>query len=146
MSTEYFPTISKIKFNPNASKEEALVFRHYDENEVVLGKKMKDWLRFSVCAWHTFVWEGSDPFGSVTFSRPWNGMADPLERSKERVRAAFEFFTKLGVPYYAFHDRDLAPEGKNLGETNKNLDEVVDLIESLQKKTGVKLLWGTSNL
>ena len=90
--------------------------------------------------------EGTDPFGSSTFSREWNSSNDPLERSKDRVRAAFEFFSKLGVPYYAFHDRDLAPEGNTLEETNMMLDQVIDLVESLQKETGVKLLWGTSNL
>ena len=95
---------------------------------------------------HTFVWEGNDPFGASTFTREWNTHADPVERCKERVRAAFEFFTKLGVPYYAFHDRDLSPEGATLAESNRMLDEIVDLIEQLQRETGVKLLWGTSNL
>ena len=85
--------------------------------------------------------EGSDPFGNSTMNRPWNNFKDPLERSKARVKAAFEFFSKLGVPYYTFHDRDLAPEGSNLEESNKNLDEITDLIEELQKETGVKLLW-----
>ena len=146
---EFFSGISKIQFNPNAAKDDVLVFRHYNPNEIVLGKSMKEWLRFSVCFWHTFVWEGNDPFGNATFQRHWNNnvhFEDPLERAKAKVRASFEFFSKLGVPYYTFHDRDVAPEGINLADTNKNLDEIVDLMESLQKETGVKLLWGTANL
>ena len=90
--------------------------------------------------------EGNDPFGHSTMKRPWNEFENSLDRSKARIKAAFEFFSKLGVPYYAFHDRDLAPEGADLQESNKNLDDIVNIIESLQKETGVKLLWGTSNL
>lgn len=143
---EFFPNIKKIKYNPNAELCDTLCFRHYNENEIVLGKTMKEWLRFSVCYWHTFNWEGSDPFGGNTLKRPWNKHADALERAKEKTRAAFEFFTKLGVPYFTFHDVDVAPEGKDLEETNKYFDQIVDLIESLQKETGIKLLWGTANL
>jgi xylose isomerase len=143
---EYFTSISKIQFNPNAPKTDALVFRHYNADEVVLGKKMKDWLRFAVCCWHTFCWEGNDPFGNATFARSWNSLPDPLDRAKAKIKAAFELFSKLGVPYYTFHDRDVAPEGADLQETNKYLDEIVDLMEQLQKETSVKLLWGTANL
>lgn len=143
---EFFPNIRKIEFNPNGCKTDVMTYKHYNADEEVLGKTMKDWLRFSVCMWHTFCWEGSDPFGNVTFKREWNSNGDALESAKDKIRAAFEFFSKLGVPYYAFHDRDVAPEGANLKETNANLDEIVDLMEELQKETGVKLLWGTANL
>jgi xylose isomerase len=143
---EWFTGVSKIPFDPKALVTDSLVFRHYNPDEIVMGKSMKDWLRFSVCSWHTFAWEGTDPFGSPTMQRAWNKVEDPLERCKARVKAAFEFFSKLGVPYYTFHDRDFAHEGATLQETNKNLDEIVDLIEQLQKETGLKLLWGTSNL
>jgi xylose isomerase len=143
---EFFTGVSKIQFNPTAAKSDVLVFRHYNPDELVLNRPMREWLRFSVCFWHTFNWEGTDPFGSATSERAWNSLADPMQRAKAKVHAAFEFFSKLGVPYYAFHDRDVAPEGANLEETNRNLDEIVDLMEQLQKETGVKLLWGTANL
>ena len=145
-SKEYFNGLSKIKYNPNAKANEVLAFKHYNAEEIVLDRKMSEWLRFSVCCWHTFCWEGSDPFGGSTFQRPWNASLDPMVRAKEKIAAAFEFFSKLGVPYYTFHDRDIAPEGSTLEESNKNLDEIVELIVELQQKTGVKLLWGTSNL
>jgi xylose isomerase len=143
---EFFPDVKKIEYNPNASKSDVMVFRHYNADEIVLGKTMKEWLRFSVCFWHSFCWEGNDPFGNATFKREWNTHPDELERAKDKIRAAFELFSKLGNPYYAFHDRDVSPEGADLVETNKNLDEIADLIEQLQKETGVKLLWGTANL
>jgi xylose isomerase len=107
---------------------------------------MKDWLRFSVCYWHTFRGTGADPFGAPTIHRAWDDGSDTLENALRRLRASFEFMSKLGVEYYTFHDRDIAPEGHNLEETNKNLDAVVDLALQLQKETGIKLLWGTANL
>merc|ERR1719409_1321156 len=107
---------------------------------------MKDWLRFSVCYWHTFRGNGSDMFGPGTFDRTWNNGDCSIEDAKERVDAAFELFTKLGIEYYTFHDRDIAPEGKNLKETNLNLDKVVEELKTLQEQTGVKLLWGTANM
>lgn len=143
---EFFPNIKKIEYKPDAQVYETMVFRHYNENELVLGKPMKEWLRFAVCYWHTFCWEGSDPFGKNTLDRPWNKKPNEMEVAKEKARAAFEFFTKLGVPYFTFHDVDISPEGKDLEETHKNIDEIVDLIEQLQKQTGIKLLWGTANL
>lgn len=145
-SQEFFPNIKKIEYNPNASVTETMVFRHYNPEEVVLGKPMKEWLRFAVCYWHTFCWEGADPFGKNTVSRDWNSKTDELERAKDKAHAAFELFTKLGVPYFCFHDVDVSPEGKTLEESQKNFDVMVDLIESLMKKTGMKLLWGTANL
>jgi xylose isomerase len=107
---------------------------------------MKDWCRFSVCYWHTFRGAGADPFGPQTLFRPWDDGSASVANALRRVDAAFEFFTKLGVPYYTFHDVDVAPPGKDLKETNANLDKVVDHLEQRQRDTGVKLLWGTANL
>lgn len=111
-----------------------------------MGKTMEDWCRFSVCFWHTFRGTGADPFGFPTISRHWDDGSNSLENAKRRLRAAFEFFEKLGVKYYTFHDRDIAPEGDDLKETNANLDQLTDLALELQEKTGVKLLWATCNL
>ncbi|EDO41326.1 predicted protein [Nematostella vectensis] len=107
---------------------------------------MEEWCRFSVCYWHTFRGTGADPFGFPTLTRPWDDGSNSLENAKRRLRAAFEFFTKLGVKYWTFHDRDVAPEGETLAETNANLDEITDLALQLQNETGVKLLWATCNL
>ena len=140
-----FPDIEKIKFEGPDSKN-PLAFRYYDENEVVEGKSMRDHFRFSVVYWHTFRGTGADPFGMPTLNRPWDDGSESIENAKARVTAAFEFMEKLGTPYFAFHDRDVAPEGASLSETNQNLDEIVELIESEMKRTGIKLLWGTANL
>jgi xylose isomerase len=140
-----FPDVSKISYEGPQSKN-PLAFRWYDENEVVEGKTMKEHFRFSVVYWHTFRGTGADPFGSATMLRPWDDGSDSVENAKNRVRAAFEFFEKLGAPFYAFHDRDVAPEGRTLAETNKNLDEVVKVLKEEQQRTGIKLLWGTANL
>ncbi|XP_033125791.1 xylose isomerase-like isoform X2 [Anneissia japonica] len=114
--------------------------------KVINGRTMQDWLRFSVCFWHTFRGVGSDPFGFPTIQRPWEDGTDSMENAKQRLRAAFEFFTKLGIKYWTFHDRDIAPEGQTLEETNSNLDEITDLAKELMEQTGVKLLWNTCNL
>ena len=143
---EFFPEIKPIQYNPQASVEDVLAFKQYNQDEVILGKPMHEWLRFAVCFWHTFRGLGADMFGSATIDRPWDQHADPLEGAKARLRAAFELFTKLGVKYYTFHDRDIAPEGANIEETERNLDEIVQLAKQLQKETGVKCLWGTANL
>lgn len=143
---EFFPGIPAIQYKPDAEVDETLVFRHYNAQEEVLGRTMEDWLRFSVCYWHSFRGTGSDPFGAGTIQRPWEDGTDSVENAKRRLRAAFEFFTKLGNKYWTFHDRDLAPEGATLAETNANLDQLVELAAELQKKTGVKLLWATCNL
>ncbi|KAL7636145.1 UNVERIFIED_CONTAM: hypothetical protein RMT77_012902 [Armadillidium vulgare] len=143
---EYFPSIGKIPFKPDAKPGDTLVFKYYNPSAVIMGKTMEEWLRFSVCFWHTFRGVGLDPFGEATITRPWDDGSQSLSNAKRRIRAAFEFFSKLGVKYWTFHDRDIAPEGETLAETNKNLDEVVTLIEELQKKTGIKLLWATCNL
>jgi xylose isomerase len=140
-----FPEIKKIKFEGPKSRE-PLAFHHYDENEIVEGKKMKDHLRFGVAYWHTFRGTGSDPFGPGTMLRPWEGSVDNVENAINRARVAFEFIEKLGASFYCFHDRDVAPEGANLAETNKNLDAVVKVLKEEQQRTGVRLLWGTANL
>ena len=127
--------------------QEGLAFHYYDADKVVAGKKMKDWLRFGVAWWHTFDQELVDPFGTGTAPRPWYGKySDPEDEALAKVDYAFEFFQKLGVEYFCFHDRDIAPEGATLRETDKNLDKVVDKIEENMKSTGIKLLWNTSSL
>jgi xylose isomerase len=140
-----FPEVQKIKFEGPQSKN-ALSFKHYNESEAVEGKSMKDHFRFSVAYWHTFRGTGSDPFGPATMVRPWEGPQDNVENAQNRARVAFEFIEKLGAPFYCFHDRDVAPEGKSLAETNKNLDAVVKVLKEEQQRTGIKLLWGTANL
>ena len=127
--------------------QEGLAFHYYDADKVVAGKKMKDWLRFGVAWWHTFDQQLVDPFGTGTAQRPWYGKySDPEDEALAKVDYAFEFFQKLGVEYFCFHDRDIAPEGDTLRETDKNLDKVVDKIEEDMKSTGIKLLWNTSSL
>ena len=140
-----FPEIQKIKFEGSKSKN-MLAFHHYDENEVVEGKKMKDHFRFAVAYWHTFRGTGSDPFGPGTALRPWESGQDTVENAINRARVGFEFIEKLGAPFYCFHDRDVAPEGKTLAESNKNLDAVAKTLKEEQQRTGIKLLWGTANL
>lgn len=143
--TEYFPEVPKIEFEGPSSKN-PLAFKHYNPEEVVGGRSMEDWLRFSVCYWHTFRGTGVDPFGAPTLNRPWDDGSESVENAVKRVDVAFEFITKLGVPYYCFHDRDVAPEGATLAESNANLDAVVAKLKEAQEATGVKLLWGTANL
>lgn len=127
--------------------QEGLAFHYYDADKVVAGKKMKDWLRFGVAWWHTFDQQLVDPFGTGTAQRPWYGKySDPEDEALAKVDYAFEFFQKLGVEYFCFHDRDIAPEGDTLRETDRNLDKVVDKIEENMKSTGIKLLWNTSSL
>jgi len=143
--TEVFKGINRIQYEGPDSKN-PLAFKHYNPKEVVGDKTMEDHLRFSVAYWHTFTGKGIDPFGSATMFRPWDESSDPLSQAKERMIAAFEFMSKLGVRYFCFHDRDIAPEGADLRESNKNLDVIVDLAKQLMKETGIKLLWGTANL
>ncbi len=144
-SSDAFPNISRIPFEGAGSKN-PLAFRYYDANEVVEGKSMKDQLRFSVTYWHTFRGQLADMFGVGTAIRPWEDGTNSVEMGQKRARVAFEFMEKLGSPFYAFHDRDVAPEGKSLRETNKNLDAVVKVLKEEQKRTGIKLLWGTACL
>jgi xylose isomerase len=140
-----FPDVTTIKYEGPDSKN-PLAFRHYNPEEIVEGKTMKDHLRFAVCYWHTFRGTGSDPFGPGCAVRPWEDGTDSVDMAVKRVRVAFEFMEKLGVPFYCFHDRDVAPEGKNLAETNQNLDTVVKALKEEQQRTGIQLLWGTANL
>src|SRR5882762_5945804 len=142
---KFFKSVPSIKFEGAKSKN-ALAFKHYNPDERVEGKPMRDHLRFSVVYWHTFRGMGSDPFGVGTAIRPWDDGTPSVRNAQNRARVAFEFMAKLGAPFYAFHDRDVAPEGRNLRETNKNLDAVVKLLIEEQKRTGIKLLWGTANL
>jgi len=142
---EYFPEVKKIKYEGPDSKN-PLAFKHYNPDEKVLGKTMADHLRFSVCSWHTFKGEGADPFGPGTQIRQWNQGADPMEIAEKTIDAAFEFFTKLGVDFWCFHDADIAPEADDLAQTNKNLDRITEKAKKLQNDTGIKLLWGTCNL
>jgi xylose isomerase len=141
----FFPEVGKIPYEGPQSTN-SLAFRHYNADEVVAGRSMRDHLRFSVAYWHTFRGTGSDPFGPGTMKRPWEDGTDSVENAIKRVRVAFEFMEKLGVPFYCFHDRDVAPEGKTLKETNTNLDRVVKALKEEQERTGVRLLWGTANL
>jgi xylose isomerase len=145
MPSQHFAKIKKIAYEGPSSKN-PLAFRHYDPNEIVAGKKLKDQLRFSIAYWHSFRGVGADPFGPGTIIRPWEKGKDPVSIAKTRMDAAFEFFTKIQAPFYAFHDRDIAPEGRTLAESNRNLDKLVAHAKQLQKATGVKLLWGTANL
>jgi xylose isomerase len=140
-----FPEINKIAYEGTASRN-PLAFHHYNASEMIEGKSMKDHFRFSVAYWHAFRGTGSDPFGPGTMIRPWEGPQDNVENACNRARVAFEFIEKLGAPYYCFHDRDVAPEGASLAESNKNLDAVVKVLKEEQQRTGIKLLWGTANL
>ncbi|MGI9457965.1 MAG: xylose isomerase, partial [Aeoliella sp.] len=140
-----FPQIERIGFEGTDSRN-PLSFRYYDADELVAGKPMRDHLRFSVVYWHTFRNPLSDPFGVGTAIRPWDDGTESIDNAQNRVRTAFEFMEKLGAEFYAFHDRDVAPEGATLAETNKNLDAVVRVLKEEQARTGIGLLWGTANL
>jgi xylose isomerase len=141
---EFFPEVKKIKYEGPDSKN-PLAFKHYNPNQKIMGKSMAEHLRFAVCYWHSFKGLGADQFGMNTIVRGYNKAADPMTKAEQTMYAAFEFFTKLGVNYWCFHDRDIAPEADNLAETNRRLDQIVKLAKKLQKDTGVKCLWGTTN-
>lgn len=142
---EYFKGIGKIQFEGKKSKN-PLAFRWYDENRKVGKKTMKEHLRFAVCYWHTFCGDGGDPFGAPTKNFPWAKSTDAIQEAKDKMDAAFEFITKLGVPYYCFHDADVVAEGKDLDESTRRLETMTDYAKAKQKASGVKLLWGTANL
>ncbi|MDF9304299.1 xylose isomerase [Tritonibacter mobilis] len=143
MTTGFFGDVSKITFE-GADSTNPLAFRHYNPDEVILGKRMEEHLRFATCYWHNFVWPGGDPFGGQTFDRPW--FKDTMDAAKLKADVAFEMFTLLQSPYYCFHDADVRPEGANFAENTRNLNEIVDYFAQKQEETGVKLLWGTANL
>ena len=142
---EFFPGIGKIKFEGRESTN-PLAFKWYDENRMINGKSMKEYLRFAVAYWHTFCGEGGDPFGPNSVRRPWNTANDTIGAAKEKMDAAFEFITKIGAPYYCFHDIDLVNEGSSIAEYEKNLQTIVDYAKQKQAASGVKLLWGTANV
>ncbi len=140
-----FSNIEKIRYEGPDSKN-PLAFRWYDENRIVGGKTMKEQLRFAIAYWHSFCADGADQFGGSTHVFPWNSIADPVERAKAKMDAAFEFIVKIGAPFYCFHDVDLVSEGNSVAEYEKNLQAVVEYAKQKQAETGVKLLWGTANV
>ena len=145
MPDTIFSAIEPIRYaGPDATAP--LAYRYYDKDRVVRGKRMEDHLRMAVCYWHTFASDGQDMFGSGTFGRPWHGSGDGLANAKMKAAAAFDFFSRLGAPFYCFHDRDVAPEGATPAETNRLLDAMVDEMAGHMQRTGIKLLWGTANL
>ncbi len=144
-SKAHFPQIAPIAYEGPKS-ENPLSFKHYNPAEIIDGRSLKDHLRFSIAYWHAFRGVGADQFGGGTIVRPWEDGQDPLAVARTRMDAAFEFFVKIQAPFWCFHDRDIAPEGRSLAESNRNLDKLVAHAKQLQKATGVKLLWGTANL
>ncbi len=142
---EYFPGIARIQ-HEGPESDNPLAFKTYDPSRAVGGKTMEEHLRFAVCYWHTFCATGGDPFGPGTRVHPWAEKGDPIDRSRERVDAAFEFFTKLNVPFWCFHDFDLASEGGSVADSEKNLEQMVGMARERQDATGMKLLWGTANV
>lgn len=143
--TTYFPEVEQITFEGRDS-DNPLSFKWYEKDRLVAGTSMADHLRFAVAYWHTMKNQGADPFGEATMDRLWSDFSEPLDRARATCDAAFEFVSKLGVHYYCFHDRDLAPEGDSFAESCKNLEIMVDHAKMLQESTGIKLLWGTANL
>lgn len=143
MTTGFFNGINKVSYEgPDSSAP--LAFRHYNPEEVVLGKRMEDHLRFAAAYWHSFAWDGSDPFGGQTFQRPW--FDTTMDAARQKADTAFEMFDILGVPHFCFHDADVRPEGSNYAENTARLDEITDYFAGKMQSTGVKLLWGTANM
>ena len=147
MAAEFFTDVrARIGFG-GLDSDDDLSFKVYDPNRMVLGKRMEEHLRIAVCYWHSFNWPGSDVFGAGTFDRPWlQATVDPMAAAHQKMDAAFEFFSKLGTPYFCFHDVDIAPEGATFAESAANLEVMVDYAEEKMAETGVNLLWGTANL
>ena len=144
-SATLFKGISQIKYE-GKDTDNPLAFRWYDENKIVAGKSMKEYLRFACAYWHSFCGSGADPFGEPTHLFPWNDIKDPIERAKAKADAAFEFITLLGMPYYCFHDVDVVDYTDDVAENERRLQAITDYLSQKQKETGVKLLWGTANL
>ncbi|MFP6622343.1 MAG: xylose isomerase [Myxococcota bacterium] len=146
MPEPFFSDIERIPYE-GPDSENDLAFRYYDPDRLVLGKRMQDHLRVAVCYWHSFCWPGSDVFGDGSFDRPWLATdGEALAQAEHKTDVAFEFFSKLGVPFFCFHDLDVAPEGASFRESCDNLDRIVDRIAARMESTGVRLLWGTANL
>lgn len=145
MSKTYFPNIDKIKFEGRESNN-PFAFKFYDENRVVAGKSMKEHFKFAIAYWHSFCGTGGDPFGPGTIVHPWDASDDAVQRAKDKMDAAFEFFVKIGAPYYCFHDIDLIDEGGSIEEYEERMKIITDYALEKQKETGVKLLWGTANV
>ena len=143
MTTGFFGDIAPIRYEGPES-DNPLAFRHYNPDEIVAGKRMEDHLRFSVAYWHSFAWEGGDPFGGRTFDRPW--FDGGMEGARQKADVAFEFFDLLGAPFYCFHDADVRPEGRDFAENTRNLNGIADIFAQKQAETGRKLLWGPANL
>ncbi len=141
--SDFFKGIDRVPFK-GPDTEDPLAFRYYDADRKVMGKRMEDHLRMAVAYWHSLVWPGNDPFGGQTFERPWFG--GTMEAARLKAEVAFEMFSILGAPFYCFHDRDVAPEGATLAESNRNLREIADIFARKIDETGVRLLWGTANL
>lgn len=145
-SRSYFPSVEKVVYEGEQSRN-PFAFHYYDAERMVLGRPLKEWLRFAVCYWHSFCGNGTDPFGLPTRPMPWLEATDPLQRAKDKADAAFEFITKLGVPYYCFHDTDIVDEpGTTLAEFEARMAVIVPYLQEKQRLSGVKLLWGTANL
>jgi xylose isomerase len=141
----FFALKEPIRYEGRDSRN-ALAFKWYDRDRLVMGKSMVEHLRFSVCYWHSFCWPGTDPFGGETFLRPWQRPGDEMANARRKADVAFEMFELLGVPFFAFHDRDIAPEGATLAESNRNVWEIAEFFERKMNASGVRLLWGTANL
>ena len=143
--TEFFSGVGNVRYE-GPDSDNPFAFRFYDANEIVLGKRMEDHLRFAVCYWHSFNWPGNDVFGDGTFDRPWlEASMEPLAAARLKMDAAFEFFSRLGVPFWCFHDVDIAPPGETFAETKRNLETMVEYAEGKMSETGLRLLWGTTN-
>ena len=142
---EYFPGIGKIQFEGKDSKN-PMAFHYYDAEKVIMGKPMKDWLRFAMAWWHTLCAKGNDQFGGITKTFPWDEGTDALEIAKHKADAGFEFMQKLGIPYFCFHDVDLISEGNSIEEYEANLDKITDYLKEKMQQTGIKLLWSTANV
>ena len=145
MTEPFFRAIDRVRYE-GPDTDSALAFRWYDAERVVLGKPMREQLRFAVCYWHTFCWPGVDMFGDATFARPWFGAGEPMALAARKAEVAFELFAALGAPFFTFHDRDVAPEADTLAQTNAQLDRIVDQLAAHMERSGVRLLWGTANL
>ncbi|MFM2484462.1 xylose isomerase [Celerinatantimonas yamalensis] len=142
--SDFFKEIDSIPFEGPDSRN-PLAFRYYQADRQVLGKSMQEQLRFAVCYWHTFAWVGSDMFGEGSFKRPWQQPGDEMAMAKLKADVAFEFFSKLGAPFYCFHDADIAPQGRSIKEFTHNFEAMVDILAAKQEQTGIQLLWGTAN-